>query len=95
MSNYSPTNDNQKVYQNPTEGVFGVVLFRSVHGALAAERLLLAAGLPHKLIPVPSHLSSNCGFCVRFAWDDRERVDALLDREVLGVEDVARLEVRR
>jgi len=66
-----------------------------VHGALAAERLLLAAKIGHKLIPVPTHLSSNCGFCLRFEWDDRERVEGLLDREALGIEGIERLEAHR
>lgn len=74
---------------------YGVVLFHSVQGALAAERVLLAAKIGHKLIPVPTYLSSNCGFCLRFAWDDRERIESLLDREALGVEGVERLGVHR
>jgi len=72
-------------------GGFGVVLFRSVQGALAAERRLVAAGLPHKLIAVPRQLSSSCGFCVRFAWADRARVEALLPADGLGVEGVVAL----
>jgi hypothetical protein len=73
------------------QAVFGVVLFRSVHGALGAERILAAAGVLHKLIPVPRHLSSACGFCLRFQWADRERVEGLLPRDRLGVEAVALL----
>lgn len=69
----------------------GVVLFQSVQGALGAERLLLAAGLPHKLIPVPRHLSSSCGFCLRFAWADRAAVEAALSGARLGVESVVPL----
>lgn len=71
-----------------TEAGFGVVLFRSTQGAIAAEKALLAAGVPHKLVPVPRHLSSACGFCLRFAWDDRERVAALLANGRLEVEGV-------
>ena len=65
---------------------FGVVLFHSVQGAIGAERLLVAAGLAHKLIPVPRHLSSNCGFCVRFTWTDKDLVERLLSEAKLGVE---------
>jgi hypothetical protein len=72
-------------------GPFGVVLFHSVHGALGAERLLGAAGVAHKLIPVPRHLSSDCGFCVRFAWADREAVARLLPAERLGVVGIVAL----
>jgi len=70
---------------------FGVVLFRSVQGALGAERLLVAAGVAHKLIAVPRHLSSSCGFCVRFAWGDRERIERLLPGDRLGVEGIVGL----
>lgn len=70
---------------------YGVVLFRSVHGAMAAERVLLAAGIPHKLIPVPRHLSAECGFCVRFPWARHDDVSATLDKDRLGVTGIARL----
>jgi hypothetical protein len=77
----------------PTEPAseYGVVLFRSVHGALAAERVLLAAAIPHKLIPVPRHLSAECGFCVRFPWARHAAVSATLDEDRLGVTGIARL----
>ena len=68
-----------------------MVLFRSVQGALGAEKLLAAAGLPYKLIPIPRHISSNCGFCVRFEWTSREKVERLLSGANLGVEGVVAL----
>lgn len=74
-----------------SRSAFGVALFRSVQGALAAERLLLAAGVAHKLIAVPRHLSSGCGFCLRFDWADRERIGELLPAERLGVERIVPL----
>jgi hypothetical protein len=70
---------------------YGVALFHSVQGALAAERLLVGAGVAHKLIPVPRHLSSNCGFCVRFEWSGREAVERLLSGADLGVEGMVAL----
>jgi len=65
-----------------------VALFRSAQGAIGAEKILAAAGVGHKLIPVPRHLSSDCGFCLRFAWADRECVERLLRDAALGVERV-------
>ncbi|MBP8981262.1 MAG: DUF3343 domain-containing protein, partial [Syntrophobacterales bacterium] len=44
---------------------FVVFLFPSVSHALTAEKLLKAAGITHKLIPVPRHISSDCGVCLR------------------------------
>lgn len=64
-----------------------MVLFHSVHGALRAEKLLISANVQHKLIPVPTRLSSNCGFCLRFCWLDRETVARVLDAD-LGIEAI-------
>ncbi len=70
---------------------FSVVLFRSVHGALAAERELAQAGIPQRLVPVPRHLASDCGFCVRFAREDRARVETTLDADRLGITGIVDL----
>ncbi len=64
------------------EESYGVLLFQSVSYAIKAEKLLLAAGLPHKLIPVPRHISSDCGVCLRFRSELRERILAALDGQV-------------
>jgi hypothetical protein len=62
-----------------------VVLFLSVSHALRAEKLLKEAGIPCKLIPVPRHLSSDCGVCLRFEPPLRLRVEATLrDRVETG-----------
>ncbi len=62
-----------------------VVLFLSVSHALRAEKLLKEAGIPCKLIPVPRHLSSDCGVCLRFEPSLRPRVEATLrDRVETG-----------
>lgn len=59
-----------------------VVLFLSVSHALRAEKLLKEAGIPCKLIPVPRHLSSDCGVCLRFEPALRTRVEAALKDRV-------------
>jgi len=57
-----------------------VFLFPSVSYALKAEKILKAAGIAHKLIPVPRHISSDCGVCLRTAEDRQQDVE----RELLG-----------
>jgi len=59
-------------------------LFPSTHQAVWAEHVLVAAGLAARLVPVPRHLSSDCGYCLRLAADQCARAEALL-REA-GVE---------
>lgn len=57
---------------------YAVVLFKSVSHALMAEKILKAAALTYKLIPVPRHISSDCGVCLRFVASDRARIEAAL-----------------
>jgi hypothetical protein len=59
-------------------GPWEVVLFRSVHHALRAERLLKESDIPCKLIPIPRNLSSDCGVCLRFDPQLRPRVEEAL-----------------
>jgi hypothetical protein len=70
---------------------YGAVLFRSVQGALSAEKILTASGVAYKLIPVPRHISSNCGFCIRFEWASKETVERLLSGSNLGVDGIMAL----
>jgi hypothetical protein len=63
-------------------GPWEVALFLSVHHALRAEKLLKTADIPCKLIPVPRHLSSDCGVCLRFDPALRSRIEAALTGSV-------------
>lgn len=58
--------------------VFYVVIFYSVHHAMRSEKILKEMGIPHKLIPVPRHISSDCGVCVQFPADLRQKVEEAL-----------------
>ena len=51
-----------------------VVLFYSTSGVLIAEKILKRERIEYKLIPVPRHISSDCGICLRFLREDEERV---------------------
>ena len=63
-------------------GPWEVALFLSVNHALRAEKLLKNADIPCKLIPVPRHLSSDCGVCLRFDPSLRSRVETALTGHV-------------
>ncbi|SDI22916.1 DUF3343 domain-containing protein [Propionivibrio dicarboxylicus] len=47
------------------------LLFHTSNHAFRAEKLLGARQLAVKLVPVPRHLSSDCGVCLRLAPDAR------------------------
>ncbi|MGD0274530.1 MAG: DUF3343 domain-containing protein [Syntrophales bacterium] len=60
------------------KSVYQVILFPSVSHALKAEKILKACGISHKLIPIPRHISSDCGICLRFAPEDRDAIEKAL-----------------
>jgi hypothetical protein len=53
-------------------------LFDSTSAALRAEKLATAGGVRVKLVPVPRHLSSDCGVCLRLEAADVARVGEIL-----------------
>lgn len=66
-----------------TEGPeYFVVLFKSVSYALRSEKILKNEGVPFKLIPVPKHISSDCGVCIRFLPGDRQLIEKALTGKV-------------
>jgi uncharacterized SAM-binding protein YcdF (DUF218 family) len=67
-----------------------VVLVYSTSHAIRAERVLAMAGIDCKLIPVPRHLSSDCGVCVRVRRGDQEAARQVLNEagvEIEGIHD--------
>ncbi len=50
---------------------YAVILVYAISYALRAEKELKKVGVKSKLIPVPRHLSSDCGVCVRISQADR------------------------
>lgn len=70
---------------------YGVALFESTSAALKAEREATRAELKIKLIPVPRHLSSDCGFCLRFEWNDLDKVEGLLRSKEVKFDRIEKL----
>jgi hypothetical protein len=71
-----------------TPETYAVILVYSTSYALRAEKLLHRAAIECKLVPVPRHLSSNCGVCVRIARSDREAAQQVLERAGVELEGV-------
>lgn len=73
------------------DDAYAVILVYSIGHALQAEKVLREAGIACKLIPVPRHLSSDCGSCLRILRTDRETAKALLEArriEIRGLHEV-------
>ena len=68
-----------------------VVLFDSTSGAIRGEKLAKKEGLKVKLIPVPRHLSSDCGVCLRCDAGDVELVRSILEAARVEFEEICAL----
>jgi len=71
-----------------SEQRYAVVLAYSTSHALRVEKVLTGAGIACKMIPVPRHISSDCGVCVRVALTDQEAVLAALEAAHVDIEGV-------
>jgi hypothetical protein len=70
----------------------GVVLFASTHFAIRAEKIAKEKGLAVKLVPVPRQLSSDCGVCLRFSWDQRSQIEETLKQAGVQMEGIHSLD---
>jgi len=46
--------------------------FPSTHTVILAEKVVLAAGIPAKIRPIPSCISAGCGMCLCVPLDLRQ-----------------------
>lgn len=65
-----------------------LLLFRSVHEVLAAERHLKEVATEIDVVPVPKELSPNCGVALEVAPEQLQPIVAVLRRERLQPEEV-------
>ena len=58
---------------------FSVILFHSSNHSIRMSNILKKNSIQHKMIPVPRHLSSECGYCVRIKSSDNEIILKLIE----------------
>jgi hypothetical protein len=55
---------------------------------MRVEKLLRDEGIPCKMIPVPRHISSDCGACVRIRHQDMDAVRRVVEAARIEVESI-------
>lgn len=70
---------------------YAVILMDSTSYAIKGERVLKNAGILAKLIPVPRHLSSDCGVTVRIPVDEIERSEVILEERGVPFNEIAKI----
>lgn len=68
-----------------------VVLVYSTSHAIRLESLFQKQEISCRLIPVPRHLSSDCGVCVRFPTDQLAQVEQVISKSGLEIQEIAAL----
>ncbi len=58
---------------------FAVILLHATSHALRAEKLIKKRGITARLIPVPRHISSDCGVCIRIIQENTDTVLSILE----------------
>jgi hypothetical protein len=67
---------------------YAVVLVQSTSHAMRVEKLLRRAGVSSKMIPVPRHISSDCGACVRIRYGDMDAVRRVVEAARVDVDSI-------
>ena len=67
---------------------YAVILVYGTSHAIRAEHLFNGAQIACKMIPVPRHLSSNCGVCVRIERTDVDQARQVLAQGRLEIESI-------
>lgn len=67
---------------------YSVVIFYSTSAAIRAESLAQKVNLKVKLIPVPRHLSSDCGICLKFNNENQQSIKKILAEKKIEYDDI-------
>lgn len=70
---------------------YSVVIFYSTSAAIRAESLAQKVNLKVKLIPVPRHLSSDCGICLQFNNEDQQSIKEILKKNKIEYENIYKI----
>jgi len=70
---------------------YSVVIFYSTSAAIRAESLAQKANLKIKLIPIPRHLSSDCGICLQFNNEDKQSIKEILKKNKIEYENIYKI----
>ncbi|MDO3379356.1 DUF3343 domain-containing protein [Geoalkalibacter halelectricus] len=65
-----------------------VILFFSNNHVFWAQEVFKEQHIEHRIVPVPRHLSSDCGYCIRAPRDLKEAAVALLNEEGIEIDQV-------
>ncbi|WP_462317484.1 DUF3343 domain-containing protein [Marinilabilia sp.] len=63
-----------------------LLLFQNVHKVMKADKICRMNGIRCRVIPVPEHISSECGMCLSVSPENWEKCLAILKEENIRFE---------
>jgi hypothetical protein len=72
--------------------VFAIITFHNTHFALKAKKVLEKNGKQPETIPVPREFSSECGFCSKVVWEEKDTIVKILTENNVEFDTVYRWE---
>lgn len=61
-----------------------ILTFENVRQVIKADQLFKQHGIVARIIPVPEHISSECGMCIEATTDQAEKMVAVMDAHWTG-----------
>jgi len=53
---------------------YAIITFHTTHFSLKAKKVLEKSKIHFETIPVPREFSSDCGFCLKALWEEKDEV---------------------
>jgi len=72
--------------------VYAIITFHNTHFALKAKKVLEKSGRKPETIPVPREFSSECGFCSKVLWEEKDAIADILTENSVAFDAVYRWE---
>jgi hypothetical protein len=74
----SETIDIDIYVQSTIMTAFAIITFPNSHFAIRAKKILERSGQKSETIPVPREFSSECGFCCKVIWENKQEIEDIL-----------------
>ena len=71
---------------------YAIITFHNTHFALKAKKVLERCGRKPETIPVPREFSSECGFCCKVLWEEKDAIAEVLKEHSVAFDAVYRWE---
>jgi hypothetical protein len=68
--------------------VYAIITFYTTHFALKAKKVLEKSGIQFETIPVPREFSSDCGFCCKVLWGEKDSIMTILRENNVEMDSV-------